>query len=360
MNGAVSLRLFGKDRRIAGGPFHMWSGEGIGLCLDAGNPNRSRATMVLDLEDFTAPSQAALHDTVSDLLVRMRQAPDAAVYIGCRAGIGRTGTLIAALAVVAGHPEAVAWTRRHYLAGAVETEAQAAAVAALDPGAVWSAYRARTGTTPGAVALYYYPDNASTFPHMLLRELGIPFELRLVDRKQNAQNSADYLRLNPQGLIPVLIDGGLTLSETAAIALHLVDRHPECGLAPAVGTADRALFYKWMIHLTNTLQPEILVRAYPERHVADPVAVADVKATAYRRIGTILDRIEAALGQGPYLLGARFSAADLFLAMLVRWTRRDPTPSTSRPNLAAHLARVSARPAVDAALRFEQSDAGKT
>ena len=191
MNGAVSLRLFGKDRRIAGGPFHMWSGEGIGLCLDAGNPNRSRATMVLDLEDFTAPSQAALHDTVSDLLVRMRQAPDAAVYIGCRAGIGRTGTLIAALAVVAGHPEAVAWTRRHYLAGAVETEAQAAAVAALDPGAVWSAYRARTGTTPGAVALYYYPDNASTFPHMLLRELGIPFELRLVDRKQNAQNSAD-------------------------------------------------------------------------------------------------------------------------------------------------------------------------
>ena len=48
--------------------------------------------------------------------------------------------------------------------------------------------------------LYYYPDNASTFPHMLLRELGVPFELRLVDRKQDAQRSAEYLRLNPQGL----------------------------------------------------------------------------------------------------------------------------------------------------------------
>lgn len=353
MNGAVTLRLLGKDRRIVGGPFHMWNGEGIGLCLDPENPLRPRATLTLDLADFTAPSQDQLHEVLSDLLVRMDAAHEAPVYIGCKAGIGRTGTLIAALAGLAGHADPVAWTRQHYLAAAVETDAQSAAVAALDPGCVWSAYRSRTGTTPAPVILYFYPDNASTFPHMLLRELGIPFELRLVDRSQNAQNSPDYLRLNPQGLIPVLVDGDLVLSETAAIALHLVDRHPECGLAPGVGTAERAMFYKWMVHLTNTLQPEILVRAYPDRHVADPAAVPDVKSTAYRRIAIILDRIAAALGEGPYLLGERLSAADLFLAMLTMWTRRDPVPSIARPNLAAHLTRVCTRPAVQLALRFE-------
>jgi len=105
-------------------------------------------------------------------------------------------------------------------------------------------------------ALYYYPGNASLLPHMVLREIGAPFELRLVDRTQDAQKSADYLRLNPNGRIPVLIDGELVLFETAAIVLHLVDRHPEAGLAPRPGTPERPQFYKWMVHLTNTPQAE--------------------------------------------------------------------------------------------------------
>ena len=107
-------------------------------------------------------------------------------------------------------------------------------------------------------ALYYYPGNASLLPHMMLREIGAAFELRLVDRGANAHKSAEYLRLNPNGLIPVLVDGNLVLYETAAIALHLCDRHPESGLAPPVGTDERAHFYKWMMHLTNTVQPAFL------------------------------------------------------------------------------------------------------
>src|SRR3712207_4776983 len=98
------------------------------------------------------------------------------------------------------------------------------------------------------LALYYYPGNASLLPHMMLREIGAEFELRLVDRGQNAQKSAEYLKLNPNGQIPVLVDGDLALFETAAIALHLADKFPEAGLAPAVGAAKRAEFTKWMIH----------------------------------------------------------------------------------------------------------------
>src|SRR5512147_2099139 len=104
--------------------------------------------------------------------------------------------------------------------------------------------------------LHYFPGNASLIPHLLLEELGLPFELALVDRGHQAHKSPAYLKLNPNGLIPVLVesgraDGELVLYETAAICLHLLDTRPDCGLAPAQGTAARAHFYKWLMWLTN-------------------------------------------------------------------------------------------------------------
>ena len=75
--------------------------------------------------------------------------------------------------------------------------------------------------------LHYYPGNASLLPHMALREAGAAFELRLVDRTKDVQHSPDYLRLNPNGRIPVLVHGSLVLYETAAITLYLADQHPE-------------------------------------------------------------------------------------------------------------------------------------
>lgn len=83
--------------------------------------------------------------------------------------------------------------------------------------------------------LHYFPSNASLTPHMLLEELGVPYELKLVDRAHGAHKAPDYLALNPNGLIPVLVEahaeGDLVLYETAAICLHLVDTHPQAGLA---------------------------------------------------------------------------------------------------------------------------------
>ena len=102
-------------------------------------------------------------------------------------------------------------------------------------------------------------------PHILLHELGVPHQLVLVDRMQNAQKMTGYLKLNPNGLIPVLSDdeeskeGGLVLYESAAICLHLCDTHPAAGLAPAVGTPERAQFYKWLMWLTNTLQATLKI-----------------------------------------------------------------------------------------------------
>jgi glutathione S-transferase len=196
--------------------------------------------------------------------------------------------------------------------------------------------------------LYYYPGNANLAPHMLLEELGVKYELVLVDRDKNAQKSPEYLKLNPNGRVPTLIDGDLVLYETAAICLHLVDRHPEAGLAPVVGTAERAEFYKWLVYLTNTLQAELISYFYPERLTDDAAAAAQVKAHAEARVGDMLDLIENTFAShgGPYLLGARYTAVDPYLLMLSRWTRMMGNPARKRDYLGRFLERVIARPAI--------------
>lgn len=204
--------------------------------------------------------------------------------------------------------------------------------------------------------LYYFPGNANLAPHMLLEEIGAPYELVLVDRDSNEHKSPPYLKLNPTGRIPVLIDGDLVLFEAAAICLHLADRHPEAELAPALGSDERAEFYKWLIYLTNTLQAELITYFYPDRLTGDEAAAAQVKAHAQERIsgaGGMLDIIENQLTQsGAWLLGARYSAADPYLMMLARWTRGMAHPARDRSHLGRFLEAMAARPAVQRA--FEQ------
>ena len=198
------------------------------------------------------------------------------------------------------------------------------------------------------IQLHYYPSNASMAPHMLLEELGVPFELVLVDRTRDAHKSPAYLALNPNGSIPVMVDGDLVLYETAAICLHLADTHPQAGLAPAIGTAERAHFYKWLIWMTNTLQATLLIYFYPERWTDVPEAVAQVRAQAEAKVGGMLDQLDAELARhgGPWLLGERFTALDPYALMLGRWTRGFARPARSLPHLGPYLQRVLARPAV--------------
>jgi glutathione S-transferase len=196
--------------------------------------------------------------------------------------------------------------------------------------------------------LHYYPSNASMTPHMLLEELGVPYERALVDRTKNAHHSSEYLKLNPNGKIPVLVDGDLVLYETAAIVLHLVDTHPEAGLAPALGTAERARFYKWLMWLTNTLQAEMILYFYPDRWADDADGAAQVKRHAETHIATMIDQLEAELARhgGPWFLGERYSALDPYVLMLCRWTRGMARPARTLPNLGPYLQRMLARPAV--------------
>jgi glutathione S-transferase len=206
--------------------------------------------------------------------------------------------------------------------------------------------------------LHYYPGNASFTPHVLLHEIGASFELKLVQRMEGAHKSADYLKLNPNGLIPVLVDGELVLYETSAICLHLADTHPGAALAPPLGTRERAHFYKWMVWLTNTPQAMLKHYFYPERMVDDGNAAgaAQVKVHAQAQVGAMLEQLDAQLAAhgGDWLLGRDYSAADPFAFMLCRWTRGfDDRPARAYPHIAPYLQRMLQRPAVQRALAAE-------
>ena len=123
----------------------------------------------------------------------------------------------------------------------------------------------------------------------------MPYRRVLVDRTQNRHKAPDYLRLNPNGLIPVLTDGELVLYECAAIVLHLADTHPQAHLAPPLGTPQRAEFYKWLMWLTNSLQATLIVYFYPERWVdeGNAAGVAQVKAHAQEKVLALLQQLEA-------------------------------------------------------------------
>ncbi|MDP1646931.1 MAG: glutathione S-transferase family protein [Rubrivivax sp.] len=209
------------------------------------------------------------------------------------------------------------------------------------------------------ITLHYHPGNASFTPHVLLHEIGAPFELHLVDRAQREHKSPAYLALNPNGLIPVLVDGELVLYETAAICLHLADTHPAAQLAPPLASAERAHFYKWLVWLTNTLQATLLHYFYPERMVDDgnSAGAAQVKAHAQARVHGCLAQIDAQLAGhgGPWLLGEHYSAVDPYAFMLCRWTRGfDERPAREYAHIGPFLQRVLARPAVQRAIATEQ------
>jgi len=212
--------------------------------------------------------------------------------------------------------------------------------------------------------LHYSPGNASLVVHLVLEEIGAPFTLAYVDRAQSAHKAPGYLALNPNGLIPVLVDDALrdrdgaplVLYETAAICMHLADTRLGAALLPALGTPERAHAYKWLAWCTNTLQATLGLYFYPERWADGAAGAAVVKDQAEAKAGAMLDQIDAELARrgGPWFLGDAFSVVDPYAFVLCRWTRGFARPARSLPNVAPWLERMLARPAVQRAFATEK------
>jgi glutathione S-transferase len=192
--------------------------------------------------------------------------------------------------------------------------------------------------------LYCSPGTASFVVHWLLIELGVPHALHTLDFDKREHKAPAYLALNPAGVVPTLVLDGQPVTEAAAIVLHLADLHPAAGLAPPVGTADRAAYYRWMFFMANTLQPAYRAWFYPDEPAGADNAKA-AKAHARQRIEAAWQQVDDHLAaRGPWLLGERLSAADFMLTMLMRWSRNMPRPAHTWPALQRHAQAMKARP----------------
>jgi glutathione S-transferase len=187
-------------------------------------------------------------------------------------------------------------------------------------------------------------------PHGCLEEAGAAYTLKLVDTGKGEHQSPEYLAMNPAGKVPTLIiaddsGGKFTMTESAAMCMLIADRHPEAGLAPKTDELARGHFYMWLTHLTNTLQPAMLRYYYPDRcTTAETEAVVN---KALEEVATVWSRIDAHLrAKGPYFLGDRYSAVDIFCTMLSLW--QDCCPETYRrfPSVKRLADLVLARPAI--------------
>ena len=201
--------------------------------------------------------------------------------------------------------------------------------------------------------LYYSPGTASLAIHWMLIELGAPFELVLTDIEKGAQKSAEYLKLNPDGRVPVLVVGGKPHTECAALLMLLAERHPDVGFAPAIGSPLRADYLQWMFFCANTLQPAFRNWFYADE-AAGPANAETAKAFARERIEAGFARLDALLQDWrTYMLGSHLTALDFMVTMLTRWSRNMPKPATEFPNLGAYVKHMRAMPSLQEVHRRE-------
>lgn len=200
--------------------------------------------------------------------------------------------------------------------------------------------------------LYYSPGACSLAVHILLEEIGEPFETRRVAIAESQHLAPEYLRLNPRGRVPTLVIGGHPVTEAAALLLYLAHRHPALGLTPSEPLAV-ARCYEWLLFLASSVHIAYAQLWRPRRFLppaADETAVVSSgKADIVRYNGEIEARMQAG-----WLLGDRFSIADAYLFPFYRWgVRIGLDMEQSVPKWTRWKHRMLGRPAVQRALATE-------
>lgn len=194
-----------------------------------------------------------------------------------------------------------------------------------------------------SIKLWYSPFTRATRPRWLLEELAVPYELVLVDLKQGAHKQPAYLEnVHPHGAVPAAEIDGQVIIESAAIVAALADRFLDRGLAPAPSSPERALYLQWLFYSQVTLEPaliDVLAARKPDSETAD-----DKKAAVEEKWRVALGFVERGLGEGPWILGERFSAADCILGALLLWANSTKLLE-AHPTAVAYAERCRSRPA---------------
>jgi glutathione S-transferase len=187
------------------------------------------------------------------------------------------------------------------------------------------------------LVFYHAPNTRSTGVRVLLEALGAPFEMRVLNAKKGEQRQPAYLAVNPMGKVPAIVHRGALITEQPAIFIYLADLFPASGLAPALGDALRGPYLRWLAFYGGSFEPALIDRALQR-------APGSLAMSPYGDFETMFETLVAQLARGPWILGDRFSAADLLWGTALGWvTAFKLVPE--RAEVLAYAERVNARPA---------------
>jgi glutathione S-transferase len=188
------------------------------------------------------------------------------------------------------------------------------------------------------LTLFHSPNTRSNGALILLEELGASYDLRVLNMKAGEHRAAAYLAVNPMGKVPAIKHGEAVVTEQVAIYLYLADLFPAAGLAPAIGDPLRGPYLRWFAFYGSCFEPAVVDRAM-KREPTPP------GMCPYGDYETMLRTLTDQLARGPYILGERFTAADVLWATALGWTTGFKLVP-ELPVLKTYMDRVNARPAV--------------
>jgi glutathione S-transferase len=174
--------------------------------------------------------------------------------------------------------------------------------------------------------LYYIATTRAVRPRWLLEEMGVPYELIYVTMAMTQQ--PEYRQLHPHGKVPVLVDGDVTIFESAAICAYLADKYPEKGLAPLPGTSARGYYYQWLFYASLTLEPPVeqfmfhVLPNLPEKLLPLKQRTHVSLPEAEQWFAKVCSPLNSLLKEKDYLVENRFSAADVVMGGVLLWALR--------------------------------------
>lgn len=197
------------------------------------------------------------------------------------------------------------------------------------------------------LTLYHATPSRSSTALWMLEEVGEPFAIKLLNLRNGEQRSPEYLAINPMGKVPTLVDGDTTVSEVSAICCYLADAYPKAGLAPAIHDAARGPYLKWLFYAPSCVEPAIIDKALNRA----PAPRTTAGWADYDTVVSVLR--EAAAKASPYLLGEKFTAADVVIGSALRWGMQFKL-LPELPEMAAYVARLKERPALQRQLARDE------
>ena len=195
-------------------------------------------------------------------------------------------------------------------------------------------------TTP-RIAFFHSPQSRSAGTRALLEELGVDYDLHVLNLKAGEQRQPAYLAINPMGKVPAIRDGAALITEQPAVFIYLADRYPEAKLAPPIGDPLRGPYLRWLVYYGSCFEPAMVDKSM-QREPAPP------STCGYGDYDTMLKTLVDQLEKGPWLLGDAFTAADVLWGTALNWTTMFKLVP-ELPVIRAYIDRVLARPAMQRA-----------